>query len=79
MVVNDILYNNTSRVTTIFIDYLIFDEDKEFLHRAYALKECQPRLNRLCAFYQDYDCYPTLAHRRMQAVITKNTARKQRL
>lgn len=54
-VVNDLIYNETTHVVSIFKDYLILDDINEFLKRFYSQEtECKVRLPKLCEFYMKY-------------------------
>jgi len=54
-VVNDLIYNETSHIVSIFKDYLIMDDINEFLKRFYLREqESSVRLPKLCEFYQKY-------------------------
>jgi len=54
-VVNDLIYNETSHIVSIFKDYLILDDINEFLKRFYLKEqESTVRLPKLCEFYQKY-------------------------
>jgi len=56
----DIMYNEPRHFVTIFKDYLIFDDQSEYLKRYYSHKESLERLPRACHFYQTYNkVFPT--------------------
>ncbi len=38
-IVNDIIYNESTHVVSIFKDYLIYDDVSEFLKRSYSTQE----------------------------------------
>jgi len=43
-IINDIIYNESTHVVSVFKDYLILDDISEFLKRRYASFETKPRL-----------------------------------
>lgn len=52
-VVNDLIYNEPTRIVSIFKDYLILDDINEFLKRSYTLAETKARLPKLAQFYAE--------------------------
>ena len=77
---NDLIYNETSHVVSIFKDYLILDDINEFLKRPYTLKETNSRLPKLCAFYDKYSqVFPNYVVLPESKYMFKNIERKQKL
>lgn len=50
-VVQDLIYNEPTKLVSKFKDYLIFDDINEFLKRSYTKVECFHRLPRLAQCY----------------------------
>lgn len=78
-VVSDIIYNENTHITSIFKDYLVYDDANEFLKRFYVASEIPPRLPKIFNFYDKYSkvfpCYIILEEKRQ---MFKNIERKQR-
>eukprot|EP00826_Nyctotherus_ovalis_P041070 TRINITY_DN4100_c0_g1_i1.p1 TRINITY_DN4100_c0_g1~~TRINITY_DN4100_c0_g1_i1.p1 ORF type:complete len:438 (+),score=93.92 TRINITY_DN4100_c0_g1_i1:1871-3184(+) len=78
-VVSDIIYNENTHTTSIFKDYLVYDDANEFLRRFYASSEIPPRLPKIFNFYDKYSkvfpCYIILEEKKQ---MFKNIERKQR-
>lgn len=56
----DVMYNEPRHFVTIFKDYLIFDDQSEYLKRFYTTRESHDRLPRACHFYHTYNkVFPT--------------------
>jgi hypothetical protein len=53
-VVNDIMFNEQFSLVAIFKDYLIIDDQSEFLKRFYAEEESLIRLPKIYEFYDQY-------------------------
>ena len=51
---NNLIFNDTCRIVARFKDYLIFDDNTEFLRRFYFEEESRPRLERIVIFYETY-------------------------
>ena len=49
--INDILFNDPSHLTTTFKEYLIMDDNSEFLKRYYTEEEAHIRLKNFYNFY----------------------------
>lgn len=50
-VIEDIIYNEKSHLVSIFKDYLIYDDNSEFLKRFYFTKESQQRIPKIIEYY----------------------------
>lgn len=53
-IVNDVIYNETTHIVSVFKDYLIFDDVSEFLKRYYFVHEAEQRLPKMFEFYEKY-------------------------
>ena len=49
--INDLVYNEPTRLVSVFKDYLILDDINEFLKRPYTNEEQKIRLPKFCQFY----------------------------
>lgn len=77
-VVNDVIYNDTTHLVSVFKDYLIFDDISEFLKRSYNKDESVTRLNKIYAFYDKYSkVFPNYIILEENKYMFKNIERKQ--
>ena len=53
-IINDIIYNETTNIVSVFKDYLIYDDVSEFLKRFYKKNESVSRLPKVITFYDTY-------------------------
>ena len=79
-IVNDIIYNEPTRLVSIFKDYLIYDDVSEFLKREYTQLEAKVRLPKIFEFYEKYSkVFPNYVILPENSYMFKNIERKQRL
>lgn len=79
-VINDIVYNEPTRLVSIFKDYLIYDDVSEFLKRRYTQPEVKARLPKVFEFYEKYSkVFPNYFVLPENKYMFKNIERKQRL
>ena len=78
--INDIVYNEKANIVACFKDFLIFDDNSEFLKRYYKNKESEERLPRLFDYYENYSkIFPNYIILIEAKYIYKNIQKKQRL
>lgn len=53
-IVNDIIYDERKRIVCVFKDYLLWDENSDFLKRFYYISESKIKLTRFTAYYIKY-------------------------
>ena len=58
VIINNILANNNSLIVSKFKEFLLYEEQSEFLKRFYRLKEISPRLKKLYNFFHKYVLIP---------------------
>lgn len=76
-VVNDIIYNDTTHVVSVFKDYLIYDDISEFLKRVYKSSESINRLPKVYEFYEKYSkVFPNFVVLPESKYMFKNIERK---
>ena len=51
---NNLVYNDNCRIVARFKDYLILDDNSEFIRRFYFNEESHPRLVKILNFYETY-------------------------
>jgi hypothetical protein len=79
-VVNEIIYNEKSRIVAIFKDFLILDDISEFLRRFYNKSESSVRLNKVISFYEAYSrIFPNYIIIPESKYLYKNIRRKQKM
>jgi len=76
-IVNDIVYNEPTRLVSIFKDYLIYDDVSEFLKRFYTQQEARVRLPKVTEFYEKYSkVFPNYVSLPESKYMFKNIERK---
>jgi len=76
---NDIVYNEPTHIVAVFKDYLIWDDNSEFLKRYYKNNESGPRLNKAINFYSAYSkVFPNFVLLEEKKYMFKNIERKQK-
>ena len=79
-VINNIIYNEKTHIVAIFKDYLILDDNGEFLKRFYKLKESFTRLPKFFLYYDTYSkIFPSYNAIPEGKYIYRNILRKQRM
>ena len=79
-VINNIIYNEKSHIVALFKDYLLFDEQNEFLKRFYSLKVSIKRLNKYFNYYHNYSkIFPNYTILNEKKYLYKNIQKKQRI
>lgn len=77
-VVNDVIYNDTTHLVSVFKDYLIYDDISEFLKRYYNQTEAITRLTKIYDFYDKYSkVFPNYIILEENKFMFKNIERKQ--
>ena len=79
-IINDIIYNESTHIVSIFKDYLIYDDVSEFLKRPYTAIEAKQRLPKIFEFYDKYSrVFPNYVILPESKYMFKNIERKQRV
>jgi hypothetical protein len=80
IITNQIIYNSKVKIVAVFKDYLIMDENAEFLKRYYFLSETFLKIPKLCDFYIFYSkIFPNYSVLYERKYIYRNIQRKQRM
>ena len=79
-IINNIIYNEKTHVVAKFKDYLILDDNSEFLKRYYRKYESNARLPKFFEYYGTYSkIYPNYTSLQEGKFIYKNIQKKQRM
>lgn len=79
-IVDNIIKNRATHVTSNFKDYLVYDEPIEFLKRYYRIKDMSKRLSNLTKFHNVYfKVFPNYIVFPEKHYMYKNIERKQRV
>ena len=77
---NNLIYNDSCRIVARFKDFLIFDDNTEFLRRFYTGEESHPRLDRILAFYETYSkIFPNYIILKESKYLYRNIRKKQKM
>ena len=77
---NNLVFNDTCRIVARFKDYLIFDDNTEFLKRFYVGGESKPRLNKILFFYEEYSkIFPNYMILKESKYLYRNIRKKQKM
>ena len=77
---NNLIFNDTCRIVARFKDYLIFDDNTEFLRRFYTGEESHPRLERILTFYEKYSkIFPNYMILKESKYLYRNIRKKQKM
>ena len=78
--VNNLIFNDSSRVVALFKDFLIISDNTEFLRRFYCKDEATPRLRKIVNFYETYSkIFPNYMVLPESRYLYKNIRRKQKM
>ena len=79
-IIDNIIFNERTHVVSLFKDYLILDDDYEFLKRFYTIYESIPRIVRAVDYYNKYDLfYPNYSALPESNLLFNNILRKQNI
>ena len=79
-IINNIIYNEKSKIVATFKDYLILDDSSEFLKRYYKLYESLIRLPRFFEYYNTFSkIFPNYTSILEGKYIYRNIQKKQRM
>ena len=77
---NNLIFNDTCRIVARFKDYLIFDDNTEFLRRFYTGDESHPKLDRILTFYETYSkIFPNYMILKESKYLYRNIRKKQKM
>ena len=78
--VNDIIFNEKSKIVAKFKDCLILDDCSEFMKRFYKMSECKSRLPKILDFYENFSkIFPNYTGLEESKYIYRNIQKKQKM
>ena len=80
ILVNNLIFNDSCRIVARFKDYLILDDNTEFLRRFYFDEESHPKLERILNFYETYSkIFPNYMILKESKYLYRNIRKKQKM
>ena len=77
---NNLVYNDNCRIVARFKDYLILDDNSEFIRRFYFNEESHPRLVKILNFYETYSkIFPNYMILKESKYLYRNIRKKQKM
>ena len=77
---NNLIFNDNCRVVARFKDFLIYDDNTEFLRRFYTDEESHPRLIKILNFYEAYSkIFPNYMILKESKYLYRNIRKKQKM
>ena len=78
--INNLVFNETCLVVARFKDFLIYDDNSEFLRRFYDSEESNQRLNKILTFYETYSkIFPNYLVLEENKYLYRNIRKKQKM
>jgi len=78
--INNLVFNETCLVVARFKDFLIYDDNTEFLRRFYLSKDCDQRLKKILIFYETYSkIFPNYLVLKENKYLYRNIRKKQKM
>ena len=80
IIINKLIFNITCSALSKYKDFLILNEEREFIHRFYSKKELYNRLKKICNFYEKNSrIFPNYIILYENKYIYKNIRKKQKM
>ena len=80
IIITKLIFNQPCSALSKYKDYLLFETEKEYIHRFYSINELKIRLKKVCNFYEKYSkIFPNYISLRESKYIYKNIRRKQKM
>ncbi len=77
--INDIVYNESTHIVSVFKDWLIYDDTSEFLKQSYSIHELFSLLKKQTEYYDKYSMvFPNYYQLDVKEYMFKNIKRKQK-
>ena len=78
--INHLIYSDTCEIVARFKDFLIYDDNTEFIRRFYPGSESFPRLKKILAFYETYSkIFPNYLVLKENKYLYRNIRKKQKM
>ena len=78
--INHLIYNDTCEIVARFKDFLIYDDNTEFIRRFYQGEESFPRLKKILVFYETYSkIFPNYLVLKENKYLYRNIRKKQKM
>ena len=78
--INNLVFNENSLVVARFKDFLIYDDNTEFIRRFYSNKDCKQRLTKILNFYEKYSkIFPNYLVLKENKYLYRNIRKKQKM
>ena len=78
--INRLLFSDNCLIVARFKDYLILDDQTEFIRRFYPTKDLKQKLNKILAFYEKYSkIFPNYLILKENRYLYRNIRRKQKM
>ena len=78
--IDELIYNDPSKYSSLFKEYLLYEEDTEFLRRYYSSSELPKKLKHILFFYDKYSkVFPNYTIMEGSKYLYKNIQKKQKM
>jgi hypothetical protein len=78
--INHLIFNEDCQIVARFKDFLIYDDNTEFIRRFYPKKETLPRLKKILTFYETYSkIFPNYLVLKENKYLYRNIRKKQKM
>ena len=78
--INHLIFSEDSQIVARFKDFLIYDDNTEFIRRFYPIKETNPRLKKILTFYETYSkVFPNYLVLKENKYLYRNIRKKQKM
>ena len=80
ILINHLIFNEDCQIVARFKDFLIFDDNTEFISRLYPINEANPRLKKILTFYEKYSkVFPNYLILKENKYLYRNLHKKQKM
>jgi hypothetical protein len=78
--INHLIFSATCQIVARFKDFLIYDDNTEFIHRFYPREDANPRLKKIFLFYETYSkIFPNYLVLKENKYLYRNIRKKQKM
>ena len=80
ILINHLIFNEDCQIVARFKDFLIFDDNTEFISRLYPINEANQRLKKILTFYEKYSkVFPNYLILKENKYLYRNLHKKQKM